>query len=341
FVDPIKTTSIAGFAEGTYHFTDSTRLTVGGRYTKDKKEIGGDARVYAGDDVIAPGQPNSPFDYDKTWSEPTWKIAVEQDVAEDAMAYVSYNRGFRSGSFNTVGVTGEPVDPEKIDAYEVGIKSQWLDNRLRVNAAAYYYDFDKLQVVVSRGPSTDLLNAAKAEIKGVDVEVEASLMENLTLRFGAALMDTEYTEFETGNLCSTRLPDGHTVGLECSPKGNELTRSPDQTFNLGLFYRQPVSFGFLGANLDYKWTDDFFWEIDNRLKESSYGLLNGQISWQSSDEHWGVSLWGRNITDEEYSMFSVSQASCGASCATNPFGIGDQYSPAAPRTYGVDLSFKF
>ena len=54
-----------------------------------------------------------------------------------------------------------------------------------------------------------------------------------------------------------------------------------------------------------------------------------------------MSLWGRNITDEEYSMFSVAQASCGAACGVNPFGIGDQYSAAAPRTWGVDLNFKF
>ena len=80
-------------------------------------------------------------------------------------------------------------------------------------------------------------------------------------------------------------------------------------------YRRPVDFGFIGGSFDYKWTDDFFWEIDNRLVEPSYGLLNGQLFWQTPDERWGVSVWGRNITDEEYSMFSVAQASCGAACA--------------------------
>jgi hypothetical protein len=108
----------------------------------------------------------------------------------------------------------------------------------------------------------------------------------------------------------------------CSPKGNELVRSPEWTFNLGMMYRRPVDFGFIGGSFDYKWTDDFFWEIDNRLVEPSYGLLNGQLFWQTADERWGVSVWGRNITDEEYSMFAVAQASCGAVCPTpaNPAG---------------------
>ena len=101
------------------------------------------------------------------------------------MLYASYNRGFRSGSYNTVGVTGVPVDPELIDAYEIGLKSEWLDNRLRFNGAAFFYDFTDLQVVISRGASTDLLNAGKAEIYGLDMELQASVTDNLTLRAGA------------------------------------------------------------------------------------------------------------------------------------------------------------
>ena len=346
FVDPISTESIALFAEGTYSLTDRARVTLGGRYTEDKKEIGGEQRIFTVfPDILFPGAPalvTIPFDFDEKWSEPTYKLSFEYDVTDDAMLYASYNRGFRSGSYNTVGVTGVPVDPELIDAYEIGLKSEWLENRLRLNGAVFYYDFTDLQVVISRGASTDLLNAGKAEIYGLDMELQASATDNLTLRAGLSFLDTEYTEFETGTLCSTRLPDGHTVNTPpCSPKGNELVRSPEQTFNLGMVYRRPVDFGFIGASFDYKWTDDFFWEIDNRLVEPSYGLLNGQLFWQTADEHWGVALWGRNITDEEYSMFSVAQASCGAACGVNPFGIGDQYSAGAPRTWGVEVNFKF
>ena len=88
--------------------------------------------------------------------------------------------------------------------------------------------------MISRGASTDLLNAGKAEIMGLDLEMQASVTDNLTLRLGASLLDTEYTEFETGILCSTRLPDGHTVNRRpARHKGNALVRSPEQTFNLG------------------------------------------------------------------------------------------------------------
>jgi iron complex outermembrane receptor protein len=346
FVDPIKTESIAGFAEGTYAFTDSTRLTLGARYTQDKKEIGGEQRVFTVfPDILFPGAPalvTIPFDFDESWSEPTYRVAVEQDLTPDAMLYVSYNHGFRSGSFNTVGVTGAPVEPETNDAYEIGLKSQWLDNRLRFNAAAYYTEFKDLQAVISRGPSTDLINAAEAEIKGLELDLQASVSENMTLRAGASFIDAEYTEFETGLLCSTREPGGHTIYLpECSPKGNSLVRTPETSFNVGILYTKPLSFGTLGFSADYMWTDDFYWELDNRLVEPSYGLLNGTLFWTSLDEHWNVTLWGRNITDEDYSMFQVAQAGCGAACTFNPYGIGDQYAPAPPMTWGVDFNFKF
>jgi iron complex outermembrane receptor protein len=347
FVDPISTKSIAGFAEGTYHFTDNTRLTVGARYTRDKKELGGEQRIFTVfPDILFPGQPPlfvlPPFNFSKSWTKPTFKLTLQHDVAEGKMVYGSYNRGFRSGSFNTVGVTGVPVNPETIDAFEVGLKSEWFDRRLRLNAAAFYYDFKGLQVVISRGASTDLLNAGKAEVKGAEADLQANVSEAFTLRAGVSFLDTKYKEFETGNNCSIRLANGTTIGAPpCSPKGNDLVRSPKSTFNLGLTYKKPVSFGIIGGSLDYKWTDKFFWEIDNRLVEPAYGVLNGTLSWQTTDEHWGVSLWGRNITDEKYSIFSVAQASCGAACSFNPAGIGDQYSASAPRTFGLELNFKF
>ncbi|MCY4427297.1 MAG: TonB-dependent receptor [Halieaceae bacterium] len=343
FVNPITTESIAAFAEGTWEITDSIRLNAGVRYTEEEKAIGGEQRIFTVfPDILGLGAPALtviPFDFDESWEEFTYKVAGEFDVSEDVMLYASYNHGFRSGSFNTVGVSGVPVEPESVNAFEVGIKSQWMDNRLRLNAATYYYDYKDLQVVVSRGPSTDLLNAGEAEISGFELDLEASVSEELTLRFSTSLIDSEYTEFVVGNNCSIRLPDGHTVQAPpCSPEGNNLVRTPESTVNLGMVYRKPVQFGAIGVSLDYFWTDDFYWEIDNRLKESAYGLLNGTVFWESADEHWGITLWGRNLTDEEYSMFSVAQASCtGPGC----FGIGDQYSAAPPRTWGVDFNFRF
>jgi iron complex outermembrane recepter protein len=357
FVDAIKTQSIAAFAEATYEITDYTRLTLGARYTHESKELGGEQRIFTVFPGVlfagAPALVTIPFDESfeaangvelkETWTEPTYKISVEHDLVEDVMIYGSYNRGFRSGSYNTVGVTGVPVEPELVDAYEVGFKSEWLDRRVRLNGAFFYYDYQGLQVVLTRGPSTDLINAGEAEILGFDGELEASVSDTTTLRLGVSLLDTEYVEFEEGNLCSHRGADGRTrpgtspqtVGQPCSVEGNTLVRSPENTVNLGLSYRQPVSFGVVGGSLDFMWSDSFYWEVDNRLEEPSKALLNGALYWRSSDSRWGLTLWGRNMTDEKYSTFSVAQAT------GSPSGIGDHYNPAAPRTWGMDLNFEF
>lgn len=361
FRDPIDTQSMAAFAEVTYDITDATSIVVGARLTKETKEITGRQDVYFPAGIFGPApfilttyfdetfEAANGVDLEETWTEPTFKISLNHNLTEDVMVYGSYNRGFRSGSYNTVGVTGVPVEPELIDAYEIGLKSEFLDNRVRFNGAVFFYDFQDLQVVISRGASTDLLNAGKAEVYGFDGELEASINDNLTARLGLSLLETEYTEFAQGNLCSHRGADGRTyggssiatAGQECDVTGNNMVRSPEMTFNLGLLYSVPIEYGILGASLDYAWSDEFYWEIDNRLKEPSKGLLNGTVSWQTPDEAFGVTLWGKNIANEKFANFQVAQASCGAACSFNPAGIGDHYSPGAPRTWGVDFGFRF
>jgi iron complex outermembrane recepter protein len=352
FFSQIETESLAGFAEISYELTESTSLTVGARLTQDTKTLIGEQHVFTVfPGVLGPGAPALnviPYsailpDNDKTWTEPTWKVSLEHHLNEDVMAYASYNRGFRSGSYNTVGVTGIPVDPELVDAYEIGLKGNFMDGRVRFNGAVFFYDFQDLQVVISRGASTDLLNAGKAEIYGFDGDLEAAITDNFSIRTGLSILDTEYTEFEVGNLCSHRGLDGRTytgasiatAGQECDITGNELTRSPDMTYNIGFLYTQETDIGLISASMDYRWTDDFFWEIDNRLTEDAYGLLNGALSWKTIDETWGLTLWGKNLTDEKYTNFQVAQAG-GA-----PSGVGDHYSPGAPRTWGVDVNFRF
>ncbi|MFA5632765.1 MAG: TonB-dependent receptor, partial [Porticoccaceae bacterium] len=361
FLDPIETQSMAAFAEVTYDFTEATSLTVGARLTRETKEITGKQRIYFPPGVFGPDEvvqyiyfdetfeAANGVDLEETWTEPTFKISLNHNINDNVMVYGSYNRGFRSGSYNTVGVTGVPVKPELVDAYEIGFKSDLFDRRVRFNGAFFYYDFQDLQVVIARGASTDLLNAGEAEIYGFDGELEVSLSDNLTARAGLSLLETEYTKFEEGNLCSHRGPDGKTysgdspatVGQECNVTGNDMVRSPDTTFNIGFVYSKPLEYGIVGASLDYSWKDKFFWEVDNRLYEPSVGVLNGTLSWETPDEAFGVTLWGKNLTDEKYANFQVAQASCGADCANNPAGVGDHYSPAAPRTWGVDFNFRF
>lgn len=326
-VNDTTTESISVFAEGTLNFTDHTRVTLGARYTKDEKELSGELIPYFEDGSIA-GRVPFPTPKEK-FDEPTWRAVYSHDVGEDAMLYASYNRGFRSGTYQSVFPNGVAVEPEIVDALEIGAKSTVLDGRLQLNAALFYSDYQDLQVIIALGPAQLLVNAAEAEIFGAEVEATFVATDQLQLNFAITYLDTEYKEFLEAP-CTGRSPTGATVGITCNSAGNNLARTPEWSFNIGGRYEVPTQGGPVGLTLNYWWTDDFNWQPDGRLVEESYGLLSGNLYWTSADDRYTVRLWGKNITDEEYSAFTVPQP-----------GLGDTYAPANPRQFGVELEVNF
>jgi iron complex outermembrane recepter protein len=324
----IETSSISAFGELTYHFSDRTRLTGGLRFTQDEKTLSGETDILAPDFVsVAATIPTATTS--EKWSEPTYKLALSHNLNEDVLFYGSYNRGFRSGSYNTVAVTGIPVNPEIADSYEVGFKSYLAGGNVKLNGAAYYTEYSDLQVAVTRGINTLLINAGVAEIAGLEIESAWAATDDLNFTFGLNLMETEYSEF-TPQVGCTEQVGGITLGVVCDPQGNELQRAPATTFNVGVDYGKDYTFGRLGANANYFYTSEFFWEFDNRVKEDAYGLLNAQLYWRHPSDQFGVKLFSRNLTDEEYASFFVAQAS-----------LNDQYTAAAPRTVGIEFDFEF
>lgn len=323
----VETESYAAFAEGTWNFTDATRLTLGARYTKDDRKNSGRS------DYFNPGEPiyaSLSFDTDKTWDDPTYRAVLQHDLTDNVMTYVSYNRGFKSGSFNTVNTFGyayDPVEPETVDAYEIGMKGDFFDNTFRANLAAFYYDYSDIQLQKIDNGISLLQNAAGGEIYGLDAEAQAALTDNLTLRLGLSLLDTEYTDFPG---CQINTPDPSaspfgagnitTVG-DCS--GNELIRSPKYTYNIGGVYNLPTSTGIYGLALTVAYNDGFYWEPDNRAKEDSYTVVNAEASWTSVNEKYKLTLWGKNLADEEFSAYTTEAV------------FGDTWAGAPPLTWGV------
>jgi iron complex outermembrane recepter protein len=324
-VHTVDTESVSVFSEVTFDITEFTRLTLGGRYTQDKKEFSGHTEVNLEDGSLL--QAISTPESSETWREPTWRIALDHDLGDDVLVYASYNKGFRSGTYNTVQVAAGAVDPEFVDAYEIGFKSELFNRSMRLNGAVFYNDYTDLQLVINQGTTIQALNAGEAEIVGLEIEGEALISDELTIRFGTAYLDTEYKEFPE-IACSVRLLSGETGAVLCSPEGNDLIRAPEVTLNLGATYEASLADGLAGISLDYFWSEEFNWEPDGRLVEPSYGRLNGRIYWNSPGDVYKVALWGRNISDEEYSTFTVGQP-----------GFADAYTPAAPRTFGLEVSF--
>ncbi|MFA5632226.1 MAG: TonB-dependent receptor [Porticoccaceae bacterium] len=320
----IDTESYALFGELTYALTERTKLTAGLRWTKDKRSI--DQEVFLNGNQIAA------IEQSEEWDEPTWRLVLDHQINDDVMVYGSYSRGFKSGNYNVSGVGTPAVEPEFIDAYELGIKSSLADGRVQLSAATYFYDYKDLQLARIEGGSLVTVNAASAEIMGFEMDLLANVTSRLQVRGGISWMDTEYTRFPDApvyvpNALGLGLGGNDLVALDLS--GKSLARAPDVTFNVGGTYTVPVAVGDITVGANYYYNDGYGWEPSGRIEQDSYALINGFVSWRHPADTWGIRVFADNISDEEYQAFVTEQA------------LGDHYASAPPRTYGIELSFSF
>ena len=328
-----ETKSYAAFGQATYKVTATTNFTAGVRYTIDK-------RAYAGTRFSAPGNA-SPVGTiltqnisDVTFKSPTWRLAIDQKLGEDVMIYASYNRGYRSGLYNLTGNTGDgPVKPETLDAFEGGIKSEFLDHHLRFNLSAFHYDEKNIQVKAINNGISKLINAAAGRINGLDLETVAEVplgTGKLRLSGTLSLLDAKYTSFPGGPI-GTPKPTGGTLITFGDLSGHTMVRAPKASFTVAANYTVPVADGSLDLNVNYFHSGSFYWEADNRVSQAAYGVLDAQIAYSfGEDGRYKVRVFGSNLTKAYYYV---------AALTTN--APGDMASPAEPRTYGVGIGFKF
>jgi iron complex outermembrane receptor protein len=353
----ITTDSYAAFGEVTYALTPTTHVTGGLRYTRDERDFEGVEQPYslAGASLATISYPRpgvDKFEPRLTSGNLTYRLALRQDVSDDINVYASLNRGFKSGSYNLQSFTNPPTKPQFITAYEAGVKSELFDRRVRLNLAAYHYDISNYQVRSRLDGTTVLLNAAKVKVDGLDIDFEAAPVQNLRIFGGMTFLRSKFDEFEAGlyyypspAACTVPKPGaagpgvvpGRTTGpvtgglTECygDTSGNRTPLAPKFTASLGASYTVPLEHdGHVKFTAQYSYNSGFFYETENRLRQDKYGILNGSIEYQI-DEHWGVELWGRNLTDTRY--FALRSSS----------STGAYASYAAPRTYGVDVKFDF
>lgn len=310
-----KTWSYAGYAQGTYNITDTTRLTGGIRYTHERQ-------TFVGSD------PFTSVSDEKTFNKPTWRIALDQKLSRDMMVYASYNRGLKSGGFSLGNLSVPGFTPEIIDAYEIGFKSEFLDRRVRFNVAAFYYDFKDLQVEVFANDGSligFIQNAAKSRLKGIDADLQVVPMEGLTLRIGAGYLDGEYLDypnpavFGSSPFVPVVLPNA---------KGFATVRSPKFSGNASATYDWTTGAGSFSATANVSYSDHYFFDPASLFRQDKYAIVGASMTWWSPSEQFGVRVWGKNLTDTDY----IAGAA--------PGGFGLLQSPAAPRTYGLTLMTK-
>jgi iron complex outermembrane receptor protein len=319
----VNTTSWAAFAQGTWDLAESWSLTLGGRYTDEEKDF--DQRLglflLGTDTQIADlGFPAETGDY----SDFTPKVGVEFRPADDVLLYASVTEGFKSGGFSFTAPAPGGYKPENVLAYEVGVKSEVLEDRMRLNASAFYYDYEDLQVLAFIVPGTaDVTNAASATIAGAELEAAAQLTPALELTLNLAYLDATYDDYPEAPAAG-----GSTVDAE----GNRLNYAPEWAAQIGLNYSRDVPIGTLYATAHYAWQDEVFFTADNNSvdRQGSYGLFDAVIGILSENARWDVSLWGHNLADEDYITWSVQYTPPGRTGHGGP-----------PRTYGVRVAWNF
>ena len=326
--------SIAGFFEGNYHPNEQWTLTLGGRYTWEEKELEYAPYIPTALGGCAPQPPG--FDGcpvkirdDESWENFSPKVGAAYQYNEDVMFYGYYSQGFRSGGFN--GQAGAPsgigpFDEETVDSVELGMKSEWLENRIRLNVAAFWNEYKDLQRSVFVTP-TDLrtVNAADATIRGIEVEFTGLVTERLRLESSLGFLDAKYDSF---------LADLDANGTVTDNSDLNLVFAPDFSGRFAANYHFPVGdFGNSNFNVEYVYTTelDTITANDPRVRRDDVGLLNASIDITfGSADNWRVAIFGRNLTDELYIQSGEVAGS------TSIFRV-----VAAPLTYGMELSAKF
>jgi iron complex outermembrane receptor protein len=328
----VESESYGIFASGNYRFTDELTLALGLRYTEEDKSL-----IFDQTNTTFTGHPNVSTTPDINDSGVSGNISLSYS-ADDITYYASIGKGFKSGGFNPDIVPNDDIsfDKETVISYEAGIKSTLLDNRLRLNAAVFFTDYQDQQVQrlgssPAGGTGFQITNA-DSEITGAEIEVTALATENLQFSFSMGLMDTEYTDFDN---CSTTadnaMVDGQFVQLSCN--GNKLSYVPDVSYSLSSTYTIPMDFADLVARVEYNYKDDVFSEPSNfeRTAVASTNTVNFRVSLLGNETAWEVSAWGKNIGDNEDEQFSWYLPPFQTTYSS--YSIGSQY--------GVDFIYNY
>ncbi len=321
----------AVFAQGTYDVTDRLHVTLGGRYTEEEKSFLPDQIIftnyYAGiSQVVPPGNPlaalDAPFlqagsrilpllEKQIDIDEFTPLVNVSYDVSDDAMVYLSYSEGFKSGGFTqrvfppiVAGFTAPPgtadidliptYDPEFAEVTELGFKLALADGRVRLNGALFQTDYQDLQVQVFNSVAPVTENIGEATITGVELELLAAPGNGWFFEASASFLDAEYDEIDTN--------------VTLIGENFDFERVPEEAFAVGV----SKEFG-LGENgslivrADWSYRGETYNDAFNtpQLKTDAYDLIDASVRWLSADEAWSVILSGRNLTDEEYLVTGV------------------------------------
>jgi iron complex outermembrane receptor protein len=329
-----KVDSYAVFGEADYQLAESLHVLFGARFTTETKDFS--VRPQVRRSTIATGfWPE--FSDSATFSKPTIRAGVRWDINDSINSYFTYSQGYKSGGYNEQAMSATsalPFDEETADSFELGIKTETADRRLRFNAAGFYVKYSDLQrdaVVPFTDPITGLpgqetrtTNAGSAEVYGLELELGAVPVDGLTLGAAFGWQKAKYLEFSTDI-------DGSGVNVDASFL--KLRNVPEITANVNANYALPPQpWGQLSVNGDVNYQSEFESVTLNApgTQGQARTLVNASLIWASPSDRYRVSVFGRNLLDKVYRVSGNSVA-----------GLWNFTNYAPPRTFGVELAASF
>ena len=344
--------SYAGFTQGDFNLTNQLVLTLGVRYTADRAQyMDGSADLFAGSaygtqtpiatTVPCAGVPGTcPYDANARYylhgqnDATTGRAALSYTFDNGTLAYASYNRGYRAGAFNGGGYTSSAgityIQPETVNAYELGLKSRLLDRRLTLAAAGYYYDYRNQQVQDTRpGPVSFLVNAPKSEIYGAELEATYRPVTAFDLNASVGYLHAQYKTLtlQNTNLSGNDLPFAPRVTAQLAfnwrmfvVAGGTVSLAPAASYSSHQYFSPFNSINAVGSTQD-----------NSELQQPAFTRVNASLAW--STDRITIRAWANNLFDARTLGYGLDLR-----------GAGFPYNflvPEAPRTYGLSARVTF
>ncbi|WP_372760952.1 TonB-dependent receptor [Pseudoalteromonas sp.] len=329
----VESTSVAAYGNVEYRLSDKLMLAGGLRWTTEEKSF---YIEHPDDFSFAYFFPLPYTTASDTWNNTSAMASLNYELADNIHSYVKVSQGWKAGGFNgeaaTQALAVKPYAPEEVIAYEWGLKSRWLEQRIQANIAVFYNDITNMQMSEYLGAYSDIQNAGAAKVAGLEFELVAALSDDLTLNFNYGLLDPKYDKFITYDVYTGEAND--------VTNSAEFPYSPKNKWSLGLNYISDTALGEFSAGADYSFVDDHF-AFHNQpsaqyTRIEKYNLLNARVSLKRiAGSDFSASIWGKNITDEEYRINGVPLGD-----ASGVF-IGGLNYYGDPVTYGAEISYAF
>jgi iron complex outermembrane receptor protein len=335
--------SASVFAQTYFNFTERLRLQAGVRYAHEQTEMTAGTLNFIDPSGIAQFEGGIPVGGfmahgKKSWDNVGGKLGLDYQMRAQTLLYGYWARGFKSGGFvGRVGIPQDigPYEPEKVDTFEVGLKGDWLERRVRTNLAIFYTDYKDMQLSQNYfAPDTGggfvqgntILNVASSEIKGVELDASVVPTEGLTLNASVAYLDAKYKNFPFTEIS--------VIGVTVRDlSGYRLQNSPEWAGSASVKYEQAAGPGTLAASLLYTYIGKKYLTslVDSaRATIQPTHYVNANLDWSPNGDRWTVGLWARNLLDKRY-LQNVFDAP----------GTFAFVSYAPPREYGVTVNYTF